>query len=123
MANFGILSQWILPQMPNVWLSQKIVQAIRDHASSLISEKSPLILVNYNEPSLAFYLGTKKVMQAPADLKKLETNSSLVLINTESYDILKKQPAVSGRIMASISAYNYSHGKWETYNLARLTHG
>ncbi len=116
-ANFGILSQWIMPQMHHFWLSQTIMHAIHDQANTLISKKSPLIIVDYDEPSLAFYLGTQKIRPAPMNLNNIKNRSSVILIPKEKLNIINNS---SYKIITSASAYNYSLGKWSTYYLVQM---
>ena len=116
MISFGIMSTWILPQMNNFWLSQKIIQSIHDHAPGLISEKNPLITIKYDEPSLAFYLSTKKI--------RIGSNLNAAnpyLISKEELQVEKKG-VFPIKIITSASAYNYSLGEWETFYVV-IFHG
>lgn len=125
--NFGVISQALLPKIPDLWFSEKIVSAIGNSAPNLVSKNLPLQIINYNEPSLGFLIGTdnaRMTLSSDALAKLINHKSKLILIN--HYDLnmllaLAELQHVKLSVVTNVHAFEYPVGSYMTYSLVTLS--
>lgn len=109
MVAFPLIFSSILPRLEPIWVSQKIASKID---GSKISQKRPLLVVGYSEPSLVFYLNTRKVFftTQTVAVKALEQEKGRIAVfDLKTYE---KLPGHSKyKIIEKLQGYNYSKGK------------
>ncbi len=97
-----------LPGLQKIWISQRIVSLINQQATGKVTEQNPLIAVSYQEPSLVFLLGKKRVfmLDKVQVLNRLQAKSqSLYLISQQDL------PIFSGKIIGKVSGFQYNGGR------------
>ncbi len=101
----------LFPQLKPLWISRNVVQLIN---TSELSEKKPLLVVGYSEPSLVFALNTKYVRFVDDDdvavLLKNHPNN-IILVNQENLTQIEKRTPLY-IVLAQSKGFNYSKGKW-----------
>lgn len=121
---FVTLYQLVFPKLENIWITEKISQAIHQIEPNFSKTNEPLYSIGYDEPSLAFKLGTKKVdyvfhnlfIQAVVVHEKV-----LAIIDSEYLNIITESLSTKGitlNIESTIKGFNYSRGKWVELVLA-----
>ena len=105
----------VLPQLHSIWLSPRIVAAVR---AARPCPDSVVASASYSEPSLVFLLGRQTRLITPAqsaDYLLAGPRCNLVLIDR------RQQPEFLGRLaaadttplaLAQVEGLNYSTGKW-----------
>ncbi|MGE3920298.1 MAG: ArnT family glycosyltransferase [Gammaproteobacteria bacterium] len=113
--------QFILPQAKPLWLSQQVYEQLqKNNELSAISEQRPLLAVGYEEPSLVFLIGTKKVVFSSIEqaAKSLYTyNGEIVLIAEPEWIELNKDIKIQTKPIAIIKGFNLGNGTWTTLYL------
>ena len=111
-ALYALLWHNVLPDIKPLWISQKIVKTIHQQTPTSITATKPLLAVSYQEPSLVFLLGTKKVKytdQASLPQQIKSGQFALVDVTTINLD--------DYRIIAEFYGFNYVFGKWTRFAL------
>jgi 4-amino-4-deoxy-L-arabinose transferase-like glycosyltransferase len=117
---YACLTQFILPDLKPVWLSQRISRVVKQQGISL-SAKAPLYSSGFTEPSLVFALGTHNVRfvseaQLLAQLKKSQIIYGLV--DRKFWSALQQQ-VYGFQVLDKIDGFNYERGKWRHLILIR----
>ena len=121
---FALLFGTIASHLTPIWLSPRIVQAMRDNAPC---DTSVLASVGYSEPSLVFLAGTKTLLTGRLDAAAQHLLSdpacafASVPLDREAQlnDLLAKAGRQAKRL-AEIDGINYSSGKRLALGLYRL---
>lgn len=119
---FNFIYCLLLPQLSPVWLSHSIKTAIPVTAQQAITDKQPLLATDYQEPSLVFLLGSKRVKFSSVDgiANRLKQQSPrYALLSQPSYQrMLAKNPSLHKlSIIARIRGFHYNGGHWLTLYL------
>lgn len=101
---YPLLFSDFLPQINNAWLSRKINNYILSLPKNSVTDKKPLLIAKYHEPSLIFLLGTKRV-------KFIENNSwasknNATILDEQTYQATKLP------VKKIIMGYHYNGGHW-----------
>lgn len=107
----------LLPGLKPLWITQAVKQVIIDNPSlnQVITDKTPIIADTYQEPSLAFSLGTKRVQYAAySKALTLKNRTALLVSKTNSIDLAHHAFKANRSIkkIADIRGFNYNKGRW-----------
>lgn len=111
---YPLLFGFFLPPIKNLWLSRKIANYIQNLPKNSITDKKPLLITKYHEPSLIFLLGTNKVKFANdknwlIQQIKQHTNN-IIILDQLTYQEFTNQ--LSLPIKKTITGFNYNGGRW-----------
>lgn len=107
--SYPLIFHSFLPSLSPLWISQEVSLQLKDKQ---LSEKSPLLVIGFEEPSLVFYLNTNNIrfVNTLDDVGQ----SDLVLIEENALTpLLAKQL----HLKTKIRGFNYSKGQWLTLYL------
>jgi 4-amino-4-deoxy-L-arabinose transferase-like glycosyltransferase len=111
---YPLLFSFFLPQINNLWLSCKITNYIQSLPKNYITDKKPLLINKYHEPSLIFLLGTYKIKFVNDKnwlLKQIKQHTNNVIILDQlTYQEFTNQ--ISLPIKKTIIGFNYNGGHW-----------
>lgn len=115
---YPLIFSAVLPRLKPLWISRNLVQLIHQEN---ISERNPLLVVGYGEPSLVFYLNTNNVlfMNNSQALKRMRANpDSILLLGPDSYTQLEYEFGHLD-VIARSKGFNYNSGGWIELVLVR----
>ena len=120
---FPLLFHFEPQELNNLWLTEKIYNAVKQKLALPITAENPLYTTEYQEPSLVFKLGTKQVIFLNPDeaIKTIqEKHQGFALIPQREYGKWQqamKSANLSLHKLTTINGYRYSKGKWLRLNL------
>lgn len=120
---FAIFSL-LIPQLDFLWLSKRVAHLIEDK-QVLLSKEHPLMVFDYHEPSMVFYLGTQRIIFL-SSLGTINKNNLVTLCKTKPcYFLVPKEKLFLNSLedfnfLGTISGLNYSNG--EKLNLELLSY-
>ncbi len=123
--SFPLLYGGLLPSLKPLWLTNRIKRTI-DNAIELqqvVNDKTPLIADGYQEPSLAFTLGTNRVVYQSYHLAFKRNQAVAVLIPSNEAVAFRHEANTLNRSfknIASFRGFNYNKGKWLDLQLLLL---
>jgi len=101
---YPLLFSVFLPQINNLWLSRKINNYIQSLPKNSVTDKKPLLITKYHEPSLIFLLGTKRVKFIDDNSWALKNN--VTMLDEQTYQATKLP------VKKIIMGYHYNGGHW-----------
>ncbi len=124
-CSYFIIWQYLLPSMQDIWVSRNIARSVAH--LQIISDTNPLRAIGYQEPSLVFEMGTRRVEFTSANtrLSNASKHSSRILLvnqaNMPELKITAKKDHVTLNKLKTIKGFNYSKGKWVQLNLIEVS--
>lgn len=111
LLSYPLIFAGLLPQLKPLWLTSDIAKLIDKNK---ISNAKPLVVVDFDEPSLVFNLNTSTVQftDFQTAFYQLQNDSSrLMLIDKKMFNIgLSKDKSLS--VLADLRGFDYSKGRW-----------
>lgn len=101
---YPLLFSNFLPQINNLWLSRKINNYIQNLPKNSVTNKKPLLITKYHEPSLIFLLGTKRVKFIDDD--SWASKNNITMLDEQTYQAAKLP------VKKIIMGYRYNGGHW-----------
>lgn len=105
---YPVIFSGLLPSLEPLWISRNVALKI---PKETLSEDNPLWVVGYAEPSLVFYLNTKKVrfteMDNALDILHQQQDAYVLIERSKFF----KMPKRGIEIVSHAHGYNYSKGK------------
>lgn len=121
---FAPLYEWTLPGLWPLWMSKRVAETLTQLPTNMINDQQPLLAVGYVEPSLVFYVGTKRVLYTDLNnaITQLSKGQSHLLLIKESEQSpmqgLLEKSKLKLKLIQSYRGFNYNEGsRWETLNL------
>lgn len=108
---YPLIFSKLLPQMEPLWLTYNVTKLIEKNE---ISDKKPLLVVGFEEPSLVFNFNTKlvKFLDSTSAEEAVKNDATrLALINPTILDSWKRD-GLQLSIKAQTTGYNYTKGRW-----------
>lgn len=116
--SYAAVFQVALPQLSDVWLSEKIAFTVENALPNEISAANPLHVFGYSEPSLVFLIGTNNIQFDRIDSLSIDdiadAGTYLALVSKpliSQLDSLVDYDQVNIEKIQSIQGYNYNKGK------------
>jgi 4-amino-4-deoxy-L-arabinose transferase-like glycosyltransferase len=108
---FYLVFAELLPQLKPLWLTTTITQLVEKYPTT---NKKPLLVVGYEEPSLVFTLNTHRVSFASAGsaMSQLRDDPSRFALFEESALQNWTARPQNLTILAQVRGFNYSKGRW-----------
>ena len=105
-----------------------MVAVIKKDMPTLVSNKTPLQVAKFHEPSLGFLLGTHAVEYSSMKnaVEKLKSKHSLLLIvDNKRFHFIKDiadQEQIKLKVIHQLRAFEYPNGRFKTYDFITLKH-
>lgn len=105
--------QFTLPQQNTWWLSSKIAELISQQAPEAINETHPLLVTDYQEPSLVFLLGADRVrMNSLTQAVNCNQHSQQLLLISQqqlaNFKILSEKNHCAWQVLATMQGIQYN---------------
>lgn len=110
--------QWVMPNLTNLWVSERVVAALNQAEPQNINVHNPLLSVGYDEPSLVFLLGTHCVImtsvQAVIQRLKLHPHTQILVeqVQQQQLQLLAKQNKLKLNLQGVVEGFNLGDGHW-----------
>jgi 4-amino-4-deoxy-L-arabinose transferase-like glycosyltransferase len=116
---FGAAFHWILPGIPDLWISEQVARVVQKHDGA---NPPRVASVGFEEPSLVFLLGTATTFTNPDGAVTFLKGDprGLVLVRdryVEEFASAAGREGVGVHPLATIRGFNYPKGKWLTLSL------
>lgn len=107
----------VFPGLDRFWLNPRLATAIAAVRETTAADR-PLVVVDYNEPSLVFLEGGDLRLVGPREAAQLWTEScrTLAVVRERAHEAFLQALAEGGapkpQVRAEVDGFNYSNGKW-----------
>lgn len=112
---FIMLFQFWLPGLTPLWISREVTTDVHQFVNDKVTPEKPLLVTGYNEPSLVFLLGTRKVLFTPNAAKFLANHvGDVALVSREQQAFFlqtTQQLHLNLKKLIMVTGYNYVLGK------------
>jgi hypothetical protein len=113
-----------VPRLTELWLSPRLAQAVARHAAL---EDPPVVTAGYAEPSIAFLLGTRTLLDdGPEAGRAAASSGGLALVAEDQrrgFLGALEQSGARADALEEIDGLNYSRGRQTKITLYRVTRG
>jgi hypothetical protein len=118
---YGIAGFLTVPRLTELWLSPRLAEAVARHAGP---SDPPVVAAGYAEPSLAFLLGTKTVLESgPGAGRTAASAGGLALITEDQrggFLAAVEEGGARASALEEIDGLNYSSGRQMRITLYRV---